>query len=118
MTFTIRHAADAIRQGTTTPMDLLERCLERIDRCEARVRAWVLVDRPRARAEAELRARELKAGLDRGPLHGIPLAIKDILDVFDWPTACGSKLWMDSVARQDAPVVAQLRQAGAVLIGK
>jgi aspartyl-tRNA(Asn)/glutamyl-tRNA(Gln) amidotransferase subunit A len=64
------------------------------------------------------RTAELKRGLDRGPLHGIPLGIKDIIDVFDWPTAAGSKLWAQSIARADAIVVQRLRQGGAVLMGK
>jgi aspartyl-tRNA(Asn)/glutamyl-tRNA(Gln) amidotransferase subunit A len=115
---TIHAAASALRDGQLTPVDLLDRCLERIDRFEDRVRAWVLIDRPRARAEAEQRTADLRAGNDRGPLHGIPLGIKDIIDVFDWPTACGSRLWKDSIARQDAPAVRKLRAAGAVLIGK
>jgi aspartyl-tRNA(Asn)/glutamyl-tRNA(Gln) amidotransferase subunit A len=115
---TILRAAEAIRQGQSTPIDLLERCLERIDRCEEQVRAWALVDRPRARAEAEERTRELRRGYDRGLLHGIPLGIKDIIDVFDWPTGCGSRLWKNSIARHDASGVRNLRQLGAVLIGK
>src|SRR5262245_54676301 len=90
---TILRAAEAIRQGKSTPLDLLESCLERISRCDDQVRAWVLVDRPRARAEAEKAQSELKRGYDRGLLHGIPLGIKDIIDVFEWPTACGSRLW-------------------------
>jgi aspartyl-tRNA(Asn)/glutamyl-tRNA(Gln) amidotransferase subunit A len=115
---TVTGAAKQIREGRLSCRELLERCLGRIDRHEAQVRAWVLVDRDRARAEADDRDRELKGGLDRGPLHGVPVAIKDIFDVFDWPTACGSRLWKDAVARRDAPAVARLRQAGAVLIGK
>jgi aspartyl-tRNA(Asn)/glutamyl-tRNA(Gln) amidotransferase subunit A len=118
MISTIAAAADAIRTGQFGPIDLLDRCLDRIDRLDDRVRAWVLVDRPRARAEAEARTAELRRGSDRGPLHGIPLAIKDIIDVFDWPTACGSRRWQHSIARHDAPCVRMLRQAGAVLIGK
>jgi aspartyl-tRNA(Asn)/glutamyl-tRNA(Gln) amidotransferase subunit A len=115
---TIHAAAAAIRKGKLTPVDLLQGCLDRIDRLDDRVRAWVLVDRPRAFAEAEERTAELRCGNDRGPLHGIPLGIKDIIDVFDWPSACGSRLWKDSIARQDAPAVRKLRAAGAVLIGK
>ena len=118
MNWTISTAGRALRDGTQTAVSLLEHYLARIDRYDAKVRAWVFVDRPRARAEAEARDAELKRGYDRGPLHGIPVGIKDILDVFDWPTACGSALWSDAVARQDATVVARLRQAGAVLIGK
>jgi aspartyl-tRNA(Asn)/glutamyl-tRNA(Gln) amidotransferase subunit A len=97
---------------------LLEHYLERIDRYEPAIRAWVLVDPARARSEAEARDAELKKGYDRGPLHGIPVGIKDIFDVFDWPTACGSELWKSAVARQDATVVRRLRDAGCVLIGK
>src|SRR4029077_2512657 len=81
-------------------------------------RAWVLVDRERARADAVRLTEELKHGLDRGPLHGIPIGVKDLFDVFDWPTAAGSKRWAQSYARQDCPAIARLRQSGAVLIGK
>jgi aspartyl-tRNA(Asn)/glutamyl-tRNA(Gln) amidotransferase subunit A len=115
---TIHAAAADIRTGRLSPVDLLESCLERIDRLEERLRAWVLVDRDGARAEAKRLTDELKRGQYRGPLHGIPIGIKDIFDVFDWPTAAGSRLWATSVARQDAPVVRKLREAGAVLVGK
>jgi aspartyl-tRNA(Asn)/glutamyl-tRNA(Gln) amidotransferase subunit A len=63
-------------------------------------------------------AQELRKGPWRGPLHGIPIGIKDIFDMFDWPTAAGSRLWQNSIARQDATVVDRLRRAGAVLVGK
>lgn len=111
-------AASEMRQGRTTPVDLLERCFERIERYEKGVQAWVFVDREQARAEAEARTKELRAGQYRGPLHGIPFAIKDIFDIFDWSTAAGSKRWAQSVARNDATVVARLRAAGAVFLGK
>jgi len=115
---TIHAAAKEIKEGRLSPVDLLESCLRRIDRCEEKIRAWVLVDRERARTEAAALAAELRAGHWRGPLHGIPIGIKDIIDVFDWPTAAGSKLWQNSVARQDATVVQRLRAAGAVFVGK
>jgi Asp-tRNA(Asn)/Glu-tRNA(Gln) amidotransferase A subunit family amidase len=115
---TIHAAAADIRAGRLSPVDLLESCLERIDRYEPRLKAWVLVDRNGARAEAKRLADELKRGQYRGPLHGIPVGIKDIFDVFDWPTAAGSKLWANSIARQDATVVRKLREAGAVFVGK
>jgi aspartyl-tRNA(Asn)/glutamyl-tRNA(Gln) amidotransferase subunit A len=115
---TIHVAAEAIRQGRSSPLELLDACLARIDRYEPRVHAWVFVDQDGARAQAEKVAAELRQGRWRGPLHGIPLAIKDIIDVFDWPTAAGSKLWAQSIARRDATVVERLRQAGAVLLGK
>src|SRR4051812_9618704 len=109
---TIETAAKEIRAGRLTPVDLLEQCLDRIERLEPRVRAWVFVDRERARADAERLTAELKRGQYRGPLHGIPIGIKDIFDVFDWPTGCGSKLWANSVARRDSTVVERLRRAG------
>jgi aspartyl-tRNA(Asn)/glutamyl-tRNA(Gln) amidotransferase subunit A len=115
---TIHAAAEDIREGRLSPVDLLDECLERVDRLEPRVRAWVLLDRDGARETAKLRHEEARRGQWRGPLHGIPLGIKDIFDVFDWPTACGSKLWANSIARHDADVVTSLREAGAVLMGK
>jgi aspartyl-tRNA(Asn)/glutamyl-tRNA(Gln) amidotransferase subunit A len=118
MIVTLHRAADEIRQRRLSPVDLLDECLARIDLLEARVRAWVLVDRERARADAERLTVEQRQGCWRGPLHGIPVGIKDIIDVFDWPTAAGSTLWSQSIARRDATVVERLRQAGAVLLGK
>src|SRR5436309_9518404 len=115
---TIYEAAAAIRQGTLTPVELVEQCLAAIDRWESTVRAWVFVDRDGARAEARRLTDELGRGQDRGPLHGIPIGVKDIFDVFDWPTAAGSKRWANSIARQDADVVRQLRQAGCIFLGK
>ncbi len=115
---TIHEAAEAIRQRKLSPLDLVEQCLAYIDRWEEKVRAWVFVDRDGARAEAQRLTAELERGQYRGRLHGIPLGIKDIFDVFDWPTAAGSKLWANSIARQDADVVRQLRQAGAIFLGK
>jgi aspartyl-tRNA(Asn)/glutamyl-tRNA(Gln) amidotransferase subunit A len=118
MRWTIAAAGRDLRDGRLTPRDLLEACLERIDRYEARVGAWVFVDRAGAPAEADRLGKELSQGHRRGQLHGIPLGIKDIIDVFDWPTAAGSRRWAQSIARRDATVVERLRQAGAVFVGK
>src|SRR5262245_2118078 len=115
---TITAAADLIRRGELTPVELLDQCLARIDRYEAKVRAWVYIDRDGAREQAERVTAELKRGEYRGALHGIPVGIKDIIDVFDMPTGCGSKLWANSYARRDATCVERLRQAGAVIVGK
>ena len=114
----IAAAAAAIRRGEITPVDLVEQCLARIDLFEDKVRAWVFVDRDGARAEAVRLTKELSDGIDHGFLHGIPVGVKDIFDVFDWPTAAGSKLWANSIARQDSTAVARLRKAGAILLGK
>jgi aspartyl-tRNA(Asn)/glutamyl-tRNA(Gln) amidotransferase subunit A len=115
---TLHAAANAIRKRQTTPLQLVEQCLAAVDRWERRVRAWVFIDREGAIAEAKRLGQELEKGTYRGPLHGIPIGIKDIFDVFDWPTAAGSKLWARSVARQDAVVVERLRRAGAIFLGK
>jgi Asp-tRNA(Asn)/Glu-tRNA(Gln) amidotransferase A subunit family amidase len=115
---TIHAAAAAMRAGTLTPVDLLDQCLARIDRYESLVRAWVVIDRDGARRQAERLTDELMRGQVRGPLHGIPVGVKDIIDVFDLPTGCGSKLWAKSIARQDATCVQRLRAAGAVILGK
>jgi Asp-tRNA(Asn)/Glu-tRNA(Gln) amidotransferase A subunit family amidase len=116
--WTVTTASEAIRTGELTPVDLVEHCLKQIDRHEEKVRAWVFIDADGACAEAERLTAELKKGNRRGPLHGIPIGVKDIIDVFDWPTAAGSKLWAKSIARKDAEVVKRLRQAGAVFLGK
>src|SRR5262249_17074568 len=118
MVRTIHEAAQGIRQGRLTPVDLLEQCFRQIDRREPQVKAWVFVDRERARADAERLTAELHDGPCRGPLHGIPVGIKDIFDVFDWPTGCGSEVWAKSYARRDATIVERLRRAGAVFLGK
>lgn len=118
MTATIHAAAAALRRNHLSPLDLLATCREHHQKYEPAVRAWVFVDWDDAVAQAQARTDELQRGYDRGPLHGIPLGIKDIYDCFDWPTAAGSKLWANAIARHDATVVARLRQAGAVILGK
>ncbi len=115
---TITAAAPLLRTGELTPSELLEQCLRRTDLYEPSVKAWVYLDRERARQEAAKATDEIKAGNYRGPLHGIPIGIKDIIDVYDMPTGCGSKLWANSYARQDATCVERLRQAGAIILGK
>src|SRR4051812_22169108 len=115
---TITEAAEFIRTGELTPSDLLDQCLVRIDRYEERVKAWVHIDRDGARTQAARLTTELKQNNYRGPLHGIPIGIKDIIDVFDMPTGCGSRHWANSYPRRDATCVERLRQAGAVIMGK
>ena len=78
---------------------------------EPKVHAWVVLDRDGAIEQARARWKSgIGAGKDRGPLHGIPIGIKDIIDVKGSPTACGSKRWVDRIAEKDADVVAKLRR--------
>jgi Asp-tRNA(Asn)/Glu-tRNA(Gln) amidotransferase A subunit family amidase len=115
---TIAGIGESLRARKTTCSAILESCLAQVDEWEPKVHAWVVLDRERAIEQAQRLDDELKNGNDRGPLHGIPIGIKDIIDVAGLPTACGSKRWADRVADCDAAVVANLRRAGAVIMGK
>lgn len=114
----LAEAALAIQQRTLSPLELVKECLQQIDRWEPRLSAWVAVDRESALQAAQGLTDELARGTVRGPLHGIPLAIKDIVDVAGFPTRAGSNLTDPRPAAEDAPVVARLRRAGAIILGK
>jgi len=116
---TLTQAAARIADRSLTPLELLERSLEQIARFDEQIHAWVFVDKEGARREAKMLGREAKRGQFRGPLHGIPIGVKDIVDVAGWPTRAGSPLWEDrALPEDDAPIVAGLRRAGAVILGK
>jgi aspartyl-tRNA(Asn)/glutamyl-tRNA(Gln) amidotransferase subunit A len=115
---TIRSAGRALRAGRLFARELVAFCGERIERMEGHVRAWVRVDLEAARREADRLDDELRRGIDRGPLHGIPIGVKDLVDVAGWPTEAGSPLRRGMIARHDAPLVARLRAGGAILLGK
>ncbi len=116
---TLVEAAEQIRSGAVSPMVLLEACLDRIQRLDGRLHAWVRVEEERAREQAEQLGEELRSGKPpRSLLHGIPLGVKDVIDVISIPTEAGSPLRRGQTALADAPVVARLRRAGAVFIGK
>jgi aspartyl-tRNA(Asn)/glutamyl-tRNA(Gln) amidotransferase subunit A len=115
---TIFGAAQALKQGQTTSQVLVERCLDCVEEWEPRVHAWVSVDRDGARLRAQQLDEERRAGRWRGPLHGIPLGIKDIIDMEGLPTGAGSERMAQTVAVADATIVRKLRAAGAILLGK
>ena len=115
---TIGQAQALIRGGQMTPVELVEICVRRIEELDDRVRAWVRVDADAARTEARRQQELLARDVDLGPLQGIPLGIKDIIDVAGWPTEAGSPLLAGQVASEDAAVVARLRGRGAILLGK
>jgi len=115
---TIVEAAGQIETGRLKPSDLLESCLGRIDQYEDKVSAWVMVDREAARRAAADADQAIAQGDYLGPLHGIPIGIKDIIDVQGLVTTAGSPLRKDCVAKADAPLVASLRRAGAIIVGK
>ena len=107
-----------LRAGAVSCRELTEAFLERIGRFDARLNAFVHVADEQARAAADALDRELAAGRDRGPLHGIPIAIKDIIDVAGMPTSYGTGGHDPAPVGRDAALVAALRQAGAVVLGK
>ena len=114
--------ADLARAITTrqlTSVDLVGKYLDRIASVEPKVHAWRVVDAEGALAAAHLRDQETVAGLSRGPLHGIPVAIKDIIDVEGLPTRCNSRSREDAPpATADAEIVRALKVQGAIVLGK
>src|SRR6185436_8379753 len=107
-----------LRAGEVTAQAITEQCLHRIETDNPRLNAFIRVMADEAREQAAAADRELAAGLDRGPLHGVPISIKDLLDVRGVPTTAASRVRDGHIAERDAPAVAHLRQAGAVFIGK
>jgi aspartyl-tRNA(Asn)/glutamyl-tRNA(Gln) amidotransferase subunit A len=107
-----------IRAGALSPVALVEACLSRIRTLDDRLRAWVHVDEVGARARAEEAERAARAGRPGGLLHGIPVGIKDIIHVAGMPTRAGAPAFAHSMPAHDAAVVARLRAAGAVILGK
>jgi aspartyl-tRNA(Asn)/glutamyl-tRNA(Gln) amidotransferase subunit A len=112
---TLRHARRLLASGALSPAELLDRCTGGIEATEPEVRAWITLDLEGAREQAR-RLGDRPPG--DAPLWGIPLGIKDIVDVAGLPTTAASKLLAGNVAPTDAPVVRRLREAGAVVMGK
>ena len=111
-------AARRIRAGTLSPSNLLAACLKRSDAVEPAVAAWVRLDRDAAARVAVQRDIEAREGRFMGPLHGVPIALKDIFDAAGVPTTAGAPAWATRTPTVDAPSVAALRGAGAVPMGK
>ena len=113
----IAAAGAALRRGDTTSVQLVEQALARIDADNEELVAFVEVLADQARVEAAQRDGELDAGVDRGPLHGIPISVKDVIHVRGATTRCGSDAY-EALPDRDAAAVARLRDAGAVILGK
>lgn len=114
----IAAAGKALREGRLSAVALVEQALVRIARDDPAINAFIRVE-GEAALRAAARADALLAdGIDLGPLHGIPYAVKDVVDVAGLPTTCHSHLMLDNVAAADAHVVQRLRAGGAVLLGK
>ena len=115
---TIVEAAGLLERGELSPVELVESCLARIDAHDDAVKAWALVDREGALRVAGERSAELSAGRRKGPLHGIPVGIKDIIFTAGLRTEAGSTIWAGFVPDEDATSVARLKAAGAIVLGK
>lgn len=115
---TIAKAAEQIRAREISPIDLVEYCLARIEQFDSRIHAWILVDADGAREQATRQQEMLDRGSELPPLAGIPIGIKDIIDVAGWPTKAGSPLRENHVATEDATLVRSLRSADAIILGK
>src|SRR5690349_236652 len=109
---TIHGTAEALRAGRRTSLSVVEQCLARIDERESSLRAWVSVDRDGALRQARECDRQRAAGATCGPRVGIPLGIKDIIDVAGTATAAGSELLARTVVESDATAVVRLGAAG------
>ena len=115
---TIVEAGQRLRSGETTAVELLEAALDRAHRTEAQLHAYLNLDREGAQEAAGKADGELAAGQDRGPLHGIPIALKDNMCTRGLETTAASQILAGYVPPYDATVVTRLREAGAVIVGK
>jgi Asp-tRNA(Asn)/Glu-tRNA(Gln) amidotransferase A subunit family amidase len=110
--------ARMIRDGVITSSELIEACLARVREVDGQVQAWAFLDPEHAMAQARAADEYRLSGQPTGPLHGVPVGIKDIIDTADMPTEIGSVLHAGRTPSRDASVVSLLRAAGAVIMGK
>jgi aspartyl-tRNA(Asn)/glutamyl-tRNA(Gln) amidotransferase subunit A len=114
----VAEAAKAIAAKKLSPVELVDALLKRIDALDPRLNAFIRLDREAALLAAKVAESEAAAGRLRGPLHGVPVGIKDIIDVAGLPTTCHSKILETNIATADAVCVQKLRGAGAIVLGK
>ncbi|GAA1961919.1 amidase [Kitasatospora viridis] len=111
-------AADAIRERRLSPVELVDSVLDRVEEVEPQLGAYVALTAERARREAVEAERDVARGRYRGPLHGVPMALKDLIDVNGMATTASSRVRADHRATADSTVAARLGAAGAILLGK
>lgn len=114
----LREAYDLIRKKKVSPVELTKACLTRIDRANPSLNAFITITSESALQQAREAEAEVMRGKWRGPLHGIPIALKDLFDTAGVKTTAGSGVFKDRVPTEDAEVVRRLKAAGAVLLGK
>ena len=116
--FTLTDAAERIRTRRLSPVELTRECLSQIERLNPRLNAFITVTEDLALKQAREAESEISAGNYRGPLHGVPIGLKDLFDTAGVRTTAASNQYRDRVPAEDAEVVRRLKQAGAVMIGK
>ena len=116
--WTLQQASEQVRGGKISPVELTRACLDRIERLHPRLNAFITVMADQALAQARELEAEARTGNWRGPLHGIPIGLKDLIDTAGVKTTCASAVFADRIPAEDAEVVRRLKRAGAVLIGK
>src|SRR5688572_25799206 len=114
----IAEASELLRRKEISPVDLTNACLARIEQLNPVLNAFITVMHDSALTQARSAESEIRAGQWRGPLHGIPIGLKDLIDTAGVKTSCGSALFAERIPTEDADVVRLLKNAGAVLIGK
>jgi len=114
---TIAEIAPRLRRKQVSPVELTRDCLDRIAKLNPALHAFITVTGESALAEARAAEAEIGRGEWRGPLHGIPIALKDLIDTAGTRTTAASALYKDHVPAEDAEVVRRLKQAGAVMVG-
>ena len=114
----LHEAATLVRQKKVSPVQLAQACIARIEALNPTLNAFITGTAESALAQARQAEAEVQSGKWRGPLHGIPIALKDLLDTVGVRTTGGSALFKDRIPREDAVVVQRLRDAGAVILGK
>lgn len=117
-TLTATEAVQAIASGHLSSVDLVKSCLAQIADTDASIKAWAYLDPESALAQAAECDRIRKAGLGTGPLHGLPVGLKDVIDTRDMPTQRGTDIFKDRQPDKDARLVERLRESGAVIMGK
>ena len=115
---TATEAVQAIASGRLSSVDLVKSCLAQIADTDASINAWAYLDPESALAQAAECDRIRKAGLGTGPLHGLPVGLKDVIDTRDMPTQRGTDIFKDRQPDKDARLVERLRESGAVIMGK
>ncbi len=118
LTLSLRGVAAALRKREISPVELTRLALARIEADEPRLNAYVRLTADHALAAAHQAEREMAAGMDRGELHGVPVAVKDLYDMTGLPTTCSSRVRHDHLASVNSACVDRLSQAGAVIVGK